>query len=94
MMIISAFLQRQITIGPACSLFASGGQPDGEFSVIALAAVIFIVGLLFGSSFSDIGCAMDTSLAVKFLSACSGTMRTVADVALSPSGNPAAYACP
>ena len=64
-MIISKFRHREITIEPACSSFASGRQPDGGFSVIALAMVILIVGLLLGSSFNDIVYAIDTNLAVK-----------------------------
>jgi uncharacterized protein (UPF0333 family) len=48
--------------------FISSGSRGGVskgFSVIALAVVILIVGLLLGSSFNDIVYAIDTILAVK-----------------------------
>ena len=65
MMIISKFRQREITIVPACSSFASGGRPDGGFSVIAQAVRIFIVSLLLGSGFNEVVYADDSYVAIK-----------------------------
>ena len=65
MMIISKFRQREITIEPACSSFASGGRLDGGFSFIAQAVRIFIVSLLIGRGFNEVVYAVDSNLAIK-----------------------------
>ncbi len=58
-------LHRPITIVTAFISSGSRGGVSKGFSVIALAVVVLIVGLLLGSSFNDIVVAIDTNLTLK-----------------------------